>query len=107
MNYESYSQQESLGGVGGIPAFADPGFQPRPEPEPFRRRLRAALEEGILWGVKLGLAMVLVIVALSYVFGDYTTTRQRALNGQQAFEFIQRQLAAQAKTPPPGPAPGP
>lgn len=76
----------------------------RAEPSPyewpsasFLTRLGRAIQDGILWGVKLGLALALTLIALSYVFGDYSIVRQRALNGQRAFEYLQQAMAAQAK----------
>lgn len=64
---------------------------------PFRMRLRAAIEDGVLWGVKVGLTVAFVLVAVSYVVNDYGIVRQRALNGQRAYEWIEQQIAAQQK----------
>lgn len=73
----------------------------------FRARLLRAGQEGILWGVKLGLALGLILVAVSYVLGDYSIVRQRALNGQRAFEFLQQQQTARPSPPAPSPQKGP
>lgn len=83
--------------AGNLVPPGDPG--PLPRRVPFRYRLTVAIQDGLLWGVKLALALGLVVVAISYLLGDYSQTRQRALNGQQAFEFLQRQLAAQTPAP--------
>ena len=57
----------------------------------FRSRLRDAAEDGLLLGVKYALAVGLILVGVSYVLGDYLVIRQRAANGQMAFEFLQKQ----------------
>lgn len=41
-------------------------------------------------GVKYGIAAIVVLVAISWMLGDYAVVRQRALNGQRAFEFLER-----------------
>ena len=64
---------------------------------PFRERLRAAVEAGIILGVKWTIVLAAMVYGLATLLGDYSTVRQRALNGQQAFEFIQQQIAAQQK----------
>lgn len=56
--------------------------------------LKAAAREGIVLGVKYGLAAMLVIVAVSFLLGDYQVVRGRAYNGQVAFEWIQQQQKA-------------
>jgi len=67
----------------------------------FWGRLRMALQDGILLGVKLALAVGLVLVGVSYLLNDYNVVRQRSLHGQQAFEFLQQQQQAR----PPAAAP--
>lgn len=67
----------------------------------FRGRLAEAVREGILLGVKLALAVGLVLLGVSYLLNDYNIVRQRALHGQQAFEFLQQQQ--QAARPPAAP----
>ena len=68
-------------------------------PETFRSRLGVAAQDGLLWGVKLALAVGLVVFVVSYLLNDYGIVRQRAFNGQLAFEFIQSQMAAQKAAP--------
>ncbi len=60
----------------------------------FLGRLRTCAEDGILWGVKLAIIVAIVLVSVTYLLGDYTIVRERALNGQRAFEFIQAQQKA-------------
>lgn len=67
----------------------------------FRSRLGEAIRDGILLGVKLALAVGLVLMGVSYLLNDYNVVRQRSLHGQQAFEFLQQQQ--QAARPPAGP----
>ena len=58
-------------------------------------RLKTAAEAGLLLGVKWGLAVILTLWSISWVLGDYNLVRQRAENGQRAFEIVTRSLAAQ------------
>ena len=44
----------------------------------FRGRLAEAVREGILLGVKLALAVGLVLLGVSYLLNDYNIVRQRA-----------------------------
>jgi hypothetical protein len=67
----------------------------------FADRLRAAAETGILWGVKLALALGLVIVMITYLLNDYNIVRTRAANGQQAYDYITRQIDAAKPKPAP------
>ena len=70
----------------------------------FRERLIVVVQEAVLIGVRWSVVLVLSLWALSWALGDYGIVRQRALNGQQAFEFIQQQIAQQkavAKGPQP------
>lgn len=71
---------------------------------PFSGRLRVAAEEGILWGVKLALAAAILLLSVSYLVGDYNIVRERAWNGQRAFDYLQgAHGTAQTDTPPPRP----
>lgn len=63
----------------------------------FLMRLRVAAEDGILWGVKIALVLVFLGTALWMIAGDYSVVRQRALNGQRAFEFLQQPPPPTAK----------
>ena len=69
----------------------------------FRERLLVAVQESVLLGVKWAITVAFVLFAVAYLLNDYGLVRQRALNGQQAFEFIaqQQQRAAQQKGPQP------
>ena len=58
----------------------------------FLDRLRSACEEGVLIGVKLALAVGFVLIGVSYILADYGLVRERARNGQAAYELLQRQL---------------
>ncbi len=56
--------------------------------------LKAAARAGLVWGVQIGVALLVVMVLLSWALGDYNQIRQRALNGQLAYEYLQRQAQA-------------
>ena len=58
-------------------------------------RCRTAAQEGTVLGVKYGIAVLLTIWAVAWLLGDYSVVRQRALNGQHAFEYIQRVIQQQ------------
>lgn len=77
------------GRFGGVPVPA------APRPYRLSDRLKNAAQDGIVWGVKIALAVGLVVVAVSYLLGDYSQTRTRAIKGEQAFTYIQQTLAAQ------------
>lgn len=68
-------------------------------------RFSEAATEGAVLGLKWSIACALVLSMLSWLLGDYNTVRQRALNGQQAFEYI-RQVQAQQQQATAKPAPG-
>lgn len=61
-------------------------------------RLKAALEEGIVTGVKLLTALLIVVFGVSWFLNDYATLRTQAARGQDAFNYLaqQQQAAAQA-----------
>ena len=59
-----------------------------------RARLKQAAEEAIILGVKWSLIVALILLTVSWLLGDYKTVRQRALNGQQAFEYLRQQATA-------------
>lgn len=60
-------------------------------------RVKRAAEAGVLLGVQYGIALALMLLAISWMLGDYTLVRQRALNGQQAFEYLQHEITAKQK----------
>jgi len=74
--------------------------------------LKSAAREGVLLGVKWAIIAAFVVFAVSMLLGDYIIVRQRAANGQQAFEFIvqqqqrvqQQQQQLQPVSPPANPA---
>ena len=66
----------------------------------FSVRLKEAAEWAVLLGVKCAIVLLLIAAALALSVGDYAMTRQRAQNGQAAFEFIQHQIDAQKAAPP-------
>lgn len=74
-------------------------------PSAFLQRLSVVAQEGVLIGVKWMIALILMLWAVSWSLGDYNIVRQRALSGQQAFDFIQQQLAAQKAAAAKGPQP--
>jgi hypothetical protein len=65
--------------------------------------LRQAASEGVVLGVKWGIALFLTLMALGYALSDYGIVRGRALNGQRAFEYLQQLEAQQKQAPAPGP----
>ena len=64
--------------------------------------LKSAIEFGLIWGIKFGLAL-LVITALQLAWmGDYRAVREGAAHGEAAYQFIvkaQQQQAAQQQQP--------
>lgn len=62
-----------------------------------RQRLRIAAEEGILLGVKYGLALVIILSITAWGLGDYQQTRVGARQGAAAYQEVLRQ--AQARQP--------
>ena len=61
----------------------------------------------MLTAVKTAIILAAVVFTVAYLLNDYAVVRQRALNGQQAFEFIQKQLAAQQTPAAPKVTPAP
>lgn len=55
-----------------------------------RGRVKEAFEEGLLLGLRYGIASLIILVLSGWVVHDYLTSRVRAYNGQLAFEFIQQ-----------------
>lgn len=55
-----------------------------------RERLRIAATDGLVFGVKWAIVFVVFALAAAAVLGDYTVVRQRAFNGQVAFEYLQQ-----------------
>ena len=60
---------------------------------------REAIRRGSIRAIEWSVVLAVVILTISYLLNDYGIVRQRALNGQQAFEFIQQQIAAQKAAP--------
>lgn len=60
-------------------------------------RLKTATAEGVLLGVKYGVAAALILVVVSWLLGDYGVVRQRAANGQAAYEYLNQQATARAQ----------
>jgi len=63
----------------------------------FSARFMRAIEAGLLLGAKWLIVIVLVGLGVGYVLQDYAIVRQRAYNGQLAYEALTRQ--AQARQP--------
>lgn len=67
-----------------------------------RAKLRAAVECGALWGVRIGAALFVVAVVLGAI-ADYARTREAAMQGARAFGFLQQRaqeaVAAQQQQP--------
>lgn len=68
-----------------------------------KNKLKQAAEEGILLGVKFGLASIISILLLGFIAKDYLETRQNALLGRAAAEYIQKAIEAQKKEAPSAP----
>ncbi len=68
--------------------------------------LKTAAREGLLLGVKYGVVLLVLGFLILWALGDYAITRQRAVNGQMAFEAIQR-AQQQAAAPKPAPETAP
>jgi hypothetical protein len=64
-----------------------------------RAQLSAAFQSGLVLGVRVATALLVVIVALSWWMGDYWTIRQQAAHGEQAFQFIAQQQRTQQQSP--------
>ena len=62
------------------------------------QRLSEAAQSGIVIGVKYGIALVLMLLSVSWILGDYQAVRERARNGQAAFEFLQQQVQRQQQS---------
>jgi hypothetical protein len=67
----------------------------------FPDRVSQAAQDGIVVGVKWAFAFGLILFVVSYLLNDYSLVRQRALNGQQAFEYLQKQVTASQSAPAP------
>lgn len=52
-------------------------------------RLKAAAADAVVIGVKWAIIAALVLYAVSLTLGDYLIVRQRAYNGQLAYEAIE------------------
>lgn len=66
-------------------------------------RVKTASVEGLVLGVKWGVALLVWGFLILWALHDYNTVRQRALHGQEAYEFIQKVQAQQAPAPAAGP----
>lgn len=60
-------------------------------------KFKAALEAGILLGVKCGTAILLIGAALYLLAGDYSGVRQAARQGQQAYDALRKAEEAAQK----------
>ena len=58
----------------------------------FWSRVKIAAEEAVMIGIKIVVISAIILAAFSVVVGDYSVVRQRAVNGQQAFEFVQKKI---------------
>jgi hypothetical protein len=71
-------------------------------------RVKVAAADGLVLGIKWGLAAAGFAVVVLLFLGDYAVVRGRATNGQAAYEALR---AAQAQSrpdvPPPSPSPSP
>lgn len=61
-------------------------------PVTFWMQVRNAAAAGTVVGVKWAMALLIMLASLAMFLGDYQVLRQRAANGQRAFEFIQQQI---------------
>ena len=55
----------------------------------FRTRVRVAAEEGIVFGVKYAIALLLILFAVAWALRDYNAVRVGAARGQASFELLQ------------------
>lgn len=62
--------------------------------ESFSVRVKRASEEGIVAGVRYGIVILLLGLALTFAAGDYAVTRARA---NASFQWIQQQIDAAQK----------
>ena len=69
-------------------------------------QVKAAAVEGLLFGVKWGIALLVIGLLNVAWMGDYGVVRERATNGQRAFEHLlqqsqqaQKQAAPSAQPP--------
>jgi len=53
--------------------------------------IKSAAVDGVVLGVKYGIAAVLIVIAVSWLLGDYGVTRQRAAAGQRAYDALVKQ----------------
>ena len=60
-----------------------------------RERLRQAATDGLVLGVKYGVALAVLAAVILLCLGDYGVTRQRAYNGQLAHEYLQKMVQQQ------------
>lgn len=67
---------------------------PQTVPEPFSVRVKRAAEDGIVAGVRYGVALLLICLALMFTVGDYYVTRNKA---NAAVQWIQQQIDAAQK----------
>jgi hypothetical protein len=56
----------------------------------FWQRVRQAAADGLIFAVKWTVALGAVLFLLLWALKDYNIVRQRAANGQAAYEFIQK-----------------
>ncbi|KKN52700.1 hypothetical protein LCGC14_0609810 [marine sediment metagenome] len=56
-------------------------------------KLRVALEEGIVMGVKLVTALLIVVFGVSWFLNDYATLRSQAARGQDAYNYLAQEQA--------------
>lgn len=64
-------------------------------------RLKAAVADAVVIGVKWAIIAALVLYAVSLTLGDYLIVRQRAYNGQLAYEAIAAARQQQPTSQPP------
>lgn len=63
-------------------------------------RLKQAAAEGLVLGVKWGIALLVVGFLVLWAANDYSVVRARAEHGQAAFEYIQKATQQQAAPKP-------
>ncbi len=67
-------------------------------------RLKTALEEGLILGVKFGTALFVMLFISGWFLNDYRIIRTQAAHGENAFQFIlQEQANAEAREQDTGP----
>lgn len=61
----------------------------------FLDRLKSTVEEGLLFGIKWAIAILLIDFSFYFLTTDYLVVRQRAYNGELAYEALVKSQQSQ------------